>query len=869
MMHKRTVYSLLLTSFILVFALSSALAQSVTFGTLSSVQRCNDSSLTITVDPGGSVSVIEVVFEIESTGGGAFFSSHSVVWDAGFTELDNRIVDYIGDGNSPDTVRLAAFLATTIPDCVDACLSTTKVVARVHFTTNKACGGTVRLDGATRTCPNNPLVVGTTQFGDCAENVIIAATVNPGTVTVVNALPTISSINDSSLHWGTNYVGDANAFDLDLANGCEKLRFSKLVGPEAMNVNDITGAISWFTTGADVCLNPVTIRVTDSCGATADESFTICVFNDPPTFTDCPDADHACWGELITGDVDAIDTDTINNVPTPGPSPLEYSVLRFDGPGGPAAITIDPESGAWSWQTEEENPYIGTFTLCIVASDGAKVCDPCSPSNADTCCLEIEVIPTFRVTIEKTHRTPFGQMEDVHIYLDNTTDPGNPMGGYDFLIEYDASALSFSSADPGQLITDCGWEYFTYRYGAAGNCGGNACPTGKVRIVAIAETNNGANHPLCFGETPAASGDLAILHFMVTNDYTNECNYVPIRFIWYDCGDNALSSRTGDTLFISRHVYDFDVTNPIEDLDHPFPSWYGANSTCDTLLGDDKPDPLRCADFWNGGVDIVCVDSIDDRGDINLNGLANEIADAVLFSNYFVYGISVFTINAPGQIAATDVNADGAVLTVADLVYLIRIVVGDALPIPKLTPVAVKYTHNNQGVMSVKDNIEIGAAFVVVSGETTPVLLADNMEMQFAYDGVNTRMLVWSREGNSFTGDFLNVSGQVISLDMATFEGQPVALEVLPTEFALNQNYPNPFNPKTRISFALPTKSDYTLTIYNVNGQEVTSFSGSAEAGVHEIDWEAGNIVASGVYLYRLVADNGHFVANKKMVLLK
>jgi hypothetical protein len=49
----------------------------------------------------------------------------------------------------------------------------------------------------------------------------------------------------------------------------------------------------------------------------------------------------------------------------------------------------------------------------------------------------------------------------------------------------------------------------------------------------------------------------------------------------------------------------------------------------------------------------------------------------------------------------------------------------------------------------------------------------------------------------------------------------------------------------------------------------VASFSGSAEAGVHEIDWEAGNIVASGVYLYRLVADNGHFVANKKMVLLK
>ena len=853
-MHKRTVYSLLLTSFILVFALSSALAQSVTFES-KSAKRCEAGVLNVSVNPGGSVNAIEVVFEISSTGGGAFFPTFNVVWDAGLTELDNRIIDLSGVNNvSPDTVRLAA-MAT---DPGDACLSVAKTVARINFTTNNVCAGTVRLGGATFTCPNNPLVVATTQFVDCASNALIAAAVVAGTVTIINATPTINPINDSSLHWGTTYLGDANGFDLD-ASGCEKLTYSKLVGPATMNVNATTGAISWFTTGADVCTHPVTIRVTDSCGATAQTSFTICVFNDPPVFSDCPDADHACWGELVAGDVDAVDADG-------GPAALLYSLVSFSGPG---TVNVNPVTGDWSWQTLEENAYIGDFVLCIKASDGANVCTPCSPSNADTCCVDITVIPTLRVNIEKTHNTLFGQNEDVRIYLDNSTNPGNAMGGFDFLIEYDASALSLYGVDPGQLILDCGWEYFTYRFGAAGNCGGNACPTGKVRIVSIAETNNGANHPLCFGETPAASSDLAVLRFLVTNNLTFECMYVPIRFVWYDCGDNGISSKTGDTLFISRHVYDYDNVTPIEDLDYPFPSYFGANASCDTLLGDDKPDPLRCADFWNGGIDIVCVDSIDDRGDINLNGLSNEIADAVLFSNYFVYGLGVFTVNVAGQVAATDVNADGSTLSVADLVYLIRIVVGDALPINKLTPLAVKYTHNNQGVMSVKDEIQIGAAFVVVSGNTIPVLIAENMEMKYAYDGNNTRVLVWSQEGNSFTGDFLNVSGQVISLDMATFEGQPVALEVLPTEFALNQNYPNPFNPKTRLSFALPTKSDYTLTVYNVNGQEVASFSGSAEAGVHNIDWEAGNIVASGVYLYRLVADNGNFVANKKMVLLK
>jgi hypothetical protein len=858
MMHKRTVYSLLLTSFILVFALSSALAQSVTFESKNAA-RCEMGTLNVTVDPGGSdLNAIEIVFVVSSTSGGAFFSNFNVTFDAGFTVLTNRIIDLSGvDNVSPDTVRLAA-MAT---DPGDQCLSGQTVVAQVSFETNRACSGTIGLDGGTYVCPNNPLVQASTQFVDCADNSLIAAAVSAGTVTVINVPPTIDPIADASVHWGNSYVGAAVGDDADLANGCEKLTYAKVSGPAALSVDATTGAITWNTTGADVCTHAVTVSVTDSCGASAQTSFTICVYNDPPAFTSCENPDRTCWGAEVSGDVDAVDPDG-------GPSALQYSLVSFNGPG---TINLDPVSGAWSWQTQEDNSYIGTFELCIKASDGANTCDPCSPSNADTCCLEIEVIPTFRVTIEKTHDTHFGTIEDVAISLDNSIDPGNPMGGYDFLIEYDPSVLSFNSASPGQLILDCGWEYFTYRHGASGNCGGNACPSGKARIVAIAETNNGNNHPDCFGETPAASSDLAVLHFLVSNNYNYECQYVPIRFCWYDCGDNAISSKSGDTLFISKHVYNYGVAGPVEDPGQAFPSLYGANTTCDTALGDGKPDPERCVDFWNGGIDIVCVDSIDARGDINLNEIANEVADAVLFSNYFVYGISVFTVNQAGQIAATDVNADGTVLSVADLVLLIRIVVGDALPIPKVLPVAVQYTHNPNGVMSVKDGVQIGAAFVMVSGNVTPQLLADNMEMQYAFDGTNTRILVWSQEANSFTGDFLSVTGQVTSLEMATSEGQPVALEVLPTEYALNQNYPNPFNPSTVISFSLPTRSDYTVTIYNVSGQQVADFTGSAEAGVHEIVWEAGNL-ASGIYFYRLVANNDtgdQYVANKKMVLLK
>jgi hypothetical protein len=70
----------------------------------------------------------------------------------------------------------------------------------------------------------------------------------------------------------------------------------------------------------------------------------------------------------------------------------------------------------------------------------------------------------------------------------------------------------------------------------------------------------------------------------------------------------------------------------------------------------------------------------------------------------------------------------------------------------------------------------------------------------------------------------------------------------------------------TKIAFGMPTAGDYTLSIYNVTGQKVADFSGSAPAGLVTIDWEAAN-QASGVYFYKLDTEN--FTDTKKMVYLK
>lgn len=89
----------------------------------------------------------------------------------------------------------------------------------------------------------------------------------------------------------------------------------------------------------------------------------------------------------------------------------------------------------------------------------------------------------------------------------------------------------------------------------------------------------------------------------------------------------------------------------------------------------------------------------------------------------------------------------------------------------------------------------------------------------------------------------------------------------LPERISLAQNYPNPFNPSTVIEFTLPRKSDVSLKVYDLLGNEVaTLFEENADAGYHAVTWR-GAERAAGVYIYRLQA--GSDTRTKKMVLLR
>jgi hypothetical protein len=89
----------------------------------------------------------------------------------------------------------------------------------------------------------------------------------------------------------------------------------------------------------------------------------------------------------------------------------------------------------------------------------------------------------------------------------------------------------------------------------------------------------------------------------------------------------------------------------------------------------------------------------------------------------------------------------------------------------------------------------------------------------------------------------------------------------IPETAILEQNYPNPFNPSTKIVYAIPQRSNVSLKVYNLLGNEVADLVNSEmEAGRYETNFDASSL-PSGVYFYKLRA--GNFVETKKMLLLK
>ncbi len=164
------------------------------------------------------------------------------------------------------------------------------------------------------------------------------------------------------------------------------------------------------------------------------------------------------------------------------------------------------------------------------------------------------------------------------------------------------------------------------------------------------------------------------------------------------------------------------------------------------------------------------------------------------------------------------------------------------------------------GSYLMKKNGQFG--FMPIYGDDNQTDYVDGMksgdDFYLTINGVETsELFTWTT-----SGDKLEIKG----LSAKTLNGS------LPSSFGLNQNYPNPFNPSTMISFEMPVSGKAKIEIFNLLGQSIaTPFDDVATAGLNSVMWDGrsndGKTVASGIYFYRLTADN--YTDTKKMTLLK
>ena len=172
------------------------------------------------------------------------------------------------------------------------------------------------------------------------------------------------------------------------------------------------------------------------------------------------------------------------------------------------------------------------------------------------------------------------------------------------------------------------------------------------------------------------------------------------------------------------------------------------------------------------------------------------------------------------------------------------------------------------------------------AGQTTPVFLVNtdkegqvSLANAIAGEGAGSgegslARLVFRPKGEFEEGRFEIFEGVLFDPAQLVNPASAAVLNVraVPSEFGLAQNYPNPFNPETTITYDLAAESNIRLEIYNVMGQLVhTLVSDQQAAGRYRVSWlgdnSLGHQVASGVYFYRIQADDFHAV--KKLMLLK
>jgi len=138
------------------------------------------------------------------------------------------------------------------------------------------------------------------------------------------------------------------------------------------------------------------------------------------------------------------------------------------------------------------------------------------------------------------------------------------------------------------------------------------------------------------------------------------------------------------------------------------------------------------------------------------------VADLVLFAHYFVDGINIFSSDSTWrdfQICTSDVNKDCQALTLSDLVYLVRIILHNAIEIKDTSPSSelVFFVVRNN-IITTCCSKPIGAIRFEFDSLVVPYLLATGMDML----NKDNTVLIWSGIGSGI-GNCIDNKDKIIS----------------------------------------------------------------------------------------------------------
>jgi hypothetical protein len=172
---------------------------------------------------------------------------------------------------------------------------------------------------------------------------------------------------------------------------------------------------------------------------------------------------------------------------------------------------------------------------------------------------------------------------------------------------------------------------------------------------------------------------------------------------------------------------------------------------------------------------------------------------------------------------------------------------------------------NNYGFWVEKDTSRISQSFCAIPGSFTAGHGTSQLPQSYSYVDGNAMPGKWVYRLRQIDldGTIHFSEGKTVDISTTAVAGE---LEV-PTVITLAQNYPNPFNPSTTIRYGLPNRGHVLISVFDMMGRQVAVLEeGEREAGYHEVRFEGKNL-ASGMYIYRMVA--GKSTEVRKLLIVK